>query len=351
MKKKSILVFVLVLVLLFGITACNTSAPKANVPDSTGGESAPAAESSSDYKGRIVFINFINAHPYFTHAKALALETGKELGYEIIYDGPPDVDTPKFVSMIEDYTAQGVDALIICALDDSSNPAMQAAMDKGIKVVMWDSMVDESAYDVNTGLGDYVPFTGAGMVESLVMNIGDTGSYVFIDAEPSQVQCTRRAEFILDTYMPQHYPNLKFLGRETGFEDPQKCYAAAQNLLTTFPDVDGILCNTSSATTVAGSAVVEFGLVGKVLVAGENFSDLAPPCFENGTSKAFYTWDTAQWASFAVKVAAKLIEGVDIPEGTNIGIEGFPNASRQGKDIDYNGDHIFLTPENIQEFL
>jgi len=340
MKKRFIFVFVLVVVFMLVFSACGSSGTKSG--DSSSG--------ASGEKGRIAFINYVNAHPYFTHAKQAAIDEGKELGYEVIYDGPADVDTPKFVSMIEDYTSQGVKAIVAAPLDDSCANALKAARDKGIKVITWDiDLEDTSARDVYTGMGDYVPFTGSGIAESLVANIGEEGKYVLIDGEPSMTIIMDRGDFIID-YLKDKYPKLECLAREAAGEDPQKAYTIAQNLLTAFPDINAILVNTSSASVVSCNAVEEFGLVGKVWVAGESFSDMAPSAFEIGASKAFYTWDTAEWSSFAVMVAAKLIEGEDIPQGDNIGFPKFPKATRTGDDIFYNSDFVFLTPENIAQY-
>jgi len=359
---------------VFAMTACSGgSAPSGEAGSDAPAESSSAAAESSEAaepsgsesesaeasaeadgggsvgtKGRIAFINYINAHPYFTHAKDAALAAGEELGYEVIYDGPPDVDTPKFASLIEDYTAQGVDALIVAALDDSVAPQLKAARDKGIQVVTWDlDLPDSSARDVYAGLGDYVSFTGTGIAESMVKNIGEEGTWAMIDGEPSSAMIMERGDFV-EQYIKENYPGLKMVAREAAGEDPQKAYTIAQNLLTAYPEIDCILANTSPPSAAAGKVIEEFGLLGEVYVCGESNADLAGPALESGASKAFYTWDTAEWADFAVRVAAKLVEGEEMPEG-NPEIEGYPNATREGDLMYYNSDFIFLTLDNIEE--
>lgn len=348
MKKKKIIAFAaLLMASLFLFAACgngDTGTP-ATGGEQTGGGNTGNDAATGGVKGTIAFVNYVNAHPYFTAARDRAIAAGAELGYEVIYSGTADVDTPRFLNLVEDFIAQGVDALVVAALDDSVSPLLRQAQAQGITVITWDvDLQDAAARQAYTAMGDYIPFTGSGIAESLINNIGDSGTYVLIDGEPSMQIIIDRGDYIVK-YIQDKYPGVTMLAREIAGEDSVQALAVAQNLLTLHPDVDAILVNTSSALMPAAQAVVDFGLVGKCFVAGEGFADMVPPFFELGVGDSVYTWDTAEWADFSVRVAVKFIEGVDIPQGGNLGISGFPNATRHDDHIYYNSPHIFLTPD------
>jgi ABC-type sugar transport system substrate-binding protein len=357
MKKRVIFMVALLMIGVLVFTACGKSSGSA---PTTSEEKPPAAtteppvattEEPADgtSKGQIAFLNYVNAHPYFQRGKARAIEVGKELGYDIAYDGPPDVDTPKFVSLIEDYSSKGVKALVVAALDDTTAPALIAAREKGIKVVTWDADVTTpGARDIYAGLGDFVPATGGPMAESLVQNMGPEGDWAMIDGELSMQTVADRSEYIIN-YLKEKYPKLNMVAREIAGEDTQKAYSVAQNLLTAYPNIKCILSNTSAAFAPACKVVEEYGLVGKTYVCGETMPSGAKPGMNAGVSKCAYTWDTADWAEFALRIAVNLLEGVEMPEGPNPNFKNFPAAERHG-DVMYYGKGMFLTPENVNDF-
>lgn len=342
--KRKVAVLMALLLAVAWVTAC---APQAQAPAAQpGGESVGNAGGS---KGNIAFLNYLNAHPYFQRGKDRSMQVAAELGYTLTYDGPPDVDTPKFVSMIEDYSSKDIKALIVAALDDTAAPALIAARAKGIIVVTWDAdLLTAEARDMYAGVGDYVPLTGAAMAESLVKNIGEEGDYAIVDGDISMHTVAARSQYIED-YLKEKYPKLRMIAKEVAGEDSQKAYSTTQNILTAYPDVKGILVNASSGFAPACKVVEEYGLIGKVFVAGEGLPSICKPGLLSGASKCGYGVDTADWAEFALRVAVNLIEKKEMPEGANPDFKNFPKTVRTG-DTMFFGEGQFITPENVDSF-
>eukprot|EP01032_Pedospumella_encystans_P032795 gene32795-37033_t len=80
---------------------------------------------------------------FFEAANKGAQEAAKELGgVEVIYTGPTSTTAEGQIEVINSLIAQGVDAIAISANDpDAVVPALKKAMDRGIKVISWDSGV------------------------------------------------------------------------------------------------------------------------------------------------------------------------------------------------------------------
>jgi rhamnose transport system substrate-binding protein len=80
---------------------------------------------------------------FFDAANKGAQEAAAELGdVEVIYTGPTAATAEAQIEVINSLIAQQVDAIAISANDpDALVPALQRAMERGIKVISWDSGV------------------------------------------------------------------------------------------------------------------------------------------------------------------------------------------------------------------
>ena len=80
---------------------------------------------------------------FFEAANKGAQEAAKELGdVEVIYTGPTTTTAEGQIEVINALIAQKVDAIAISANDpDALVPALKKAMQRGIKVISWDSGV------------------------------------------------------------------------------------------------------------------------------------------------------------------------------------------------------------------
>ncbi|MEK1896622.1 MAG: substrate-binding domain-containing protein, partial [Rhizobium sp.] len=99
------------------------------------------AASAKDVKIGLVVKSLGNG--FFEAANKGAQEAAKELGgVEVIYTGPTSTTAEGQIEVINSLVAQKVDAIAISANDkDALVPALKKAMDRGIKVISWDSGV------------------------------------------------------------------------------------------------------------------------------------------------------------------------------------------------------------------
>src|SRR6188472_12303 len=99
------------------------------------------AASAKDVKIGLVVKSLDNG--FFEAANKGAQEAAKELGgVEVIYTGPTTTTAEGQIEVINSLIAQKVDAIAVSANDaDALVPALKKAMDRGIKVISWDSGV------------------------------------------------------------------------------------------------------------------------------------------------------------------------------------------------------------------
>ncbi|MBP3409580.1 MAG: substrate-binding domain-containing protein, partial [Clostridia bacterium] len=83
-----------------------------------------------------------SGNAYFQASVEGIQKAADELGFEFMHDGPDDGSNDGAIRIIENYIAQGVDALVISANDpDALVDVCTQAMEEGIKVVSYDAEV------------------------------------------------------------------------------------------------------------------------------------------------------------------------------------------------------------------
>src|SRR3954467_7521486 len=85
---------------------------------------------------------------YFISCKQGADEAAKELGVDLLFDGPTDPDPAKQNEIIENWITLGVDAIAAaCENKEGISTALRKAKQKGIKVLTYDSDANPDARD------------------------------------------------------------------------------------------------------------------------------------------------------------------------------------------------------------
>jgi len=312
---------------------------------------ALVAGAQAESKGTIAVVCYANSGPYFACGEETAIETGKRLGYDVIWTGTPDPDGPGFINIITNLVEQGVDAMCIASGDtESVVPILQEAMAKGIKVITLDLDINPAGRNFYAGLMELDTELGIPQVESVVASMGDTGEYAIITGVLTNEFLANRIEFCIN-YAKENYPNLECVAVESMEEDPEKCYSVAQNILTVYPNVKAIMSNVSSGVGPISRAIEDAGKIGEVFACGQSMPSLAKPGMKSGACINAYLWDPAKWQEWAVTLAAYAVEGKldDMPIG-KVEIEGFPLAERYSDDTFYYHESFVFTPENIDNF-
>ena len=86
--------------------------------------------------------------PYFISCRAGAEEAAKELGVDLIWDGPTGLDAAKQNEVIEGWITRGVDAIAVSVENSAGiSTVLRKARERGIKVVTWDADAAEDARD------------------------------------------------------------------------------------------------------------------------------------------------------------------------------------------------------------
>ena len=194
-----------------------------------------------------------SGNPYFQAGVTGFEKAAEELGFEFMHDGPDDGSSDGQIRIIENYIAQGVDALCISANDpaalvDVCNEAREA----GIKVISWDAKVDAEGRDLDVEPAS-AKVIGVTQLDSIVNSIGGEGQIAIVSAMATAPNQNLWISFIEEALNSgdEKYANIEYVGTVYGDDEYTKSFNEMQALLEKYPDLKGVIV----PTTVGGPAV------------------------------------------------------------------------------------------------
>ena len=337
MKKitKNIVALFLALSIVLGMVGCSESDNDVNVTE------------NNDGKVTIALIPQQVGIPYFQTSNTWGAEAAKDLGVNVIYTGPTSGDAAQQANIVQDMITKGVDCIAISPLDSSAiEPVLRQAKDAGIKVVTWDSDVDDTSLRELYVNCCSEKILGEHLMERFAHYTGGKGEYAIITSVLTAQNCSAWAKYATE-YQEQNYPDMKRVAYEPCDDDQSKAYAITQNLMTAYPNLKGILGVTTPAPPAAAQAVNEAGRNGEIVVSGVVEASAAKAYLENGAMQEANIWHPGKLGYLAVYAAKVVIDGETIEDGMEIPKVGI---------VDVEEDQIIMTEllditvENVDEF-
>ena len=86
--------------------------------------------------------------PYFVSCRAGAEEAARELGVDLIWDGPTSLDAAKQNELVENWITRKVDAIAVAVENRGGiSTVLRKARERGIRVLTWDADAEPDARD------------------------------------------------------------------------------------------------------------------------------------------------------------------------------------------------------------
>jgi len=304
---------------------------------------AAGAKDSKDKVPTVLIMPKLIGIPYFNASEKGALQAGKDLGINVIYNGPTEADSAAQVKMIEDYISQGVDAIAIAPNDAAAlTPVLTKARKLGIKVLDWDTPADKSVVDLSVHQIDDVEY-GRHIWDLLVKHIGtDDADYAILTGGLEAANLNAWIDYGIE-YAKTKYPRLRLVAERIPTNEKQEeAYNKALNTIKAYPNIKGIVAMSSPAPIGAGQAIEELGLVGKIAVTGTGLPTDSCPYLKSGAVSEVTLWNPATLGYLSIYLANELIkgnqitDGMDVPNVGKISLRDDKKTVIMGPPADYN---------------
>lgn len=223
--------------------------------------------------------------------------------------GPSDAGASSQVQYINTLTTQHVDAIVIAANDPNALvPYLKRAMDRGIKVVTFDSDTAPAGRQifVNQTNAENI---GRAQIQLAAGMIGNEGEFAILSATPNATNQNTWIGWMKEELKKPEYAKMKLVKIAYGNDDDQQSFVETQGLLQAYPNLKAIIAPTSVGLAAAARYISSSPSKGKVVVTGLGTPNQMREFVKNGTVKAFQLWDPGQLGYLAAYAAANLASG------------------------------------------
>jgi rhamnose transport system substrate-binding protein len=302
---------------------------------------------SSAHRPVIAVMPKAKGDPYFVSCRAGAEEAAKELGVELIWDGPTSLDAAKQNELVENWITRKVDVIAVAVENRGGiSSVLRKARARGIHVITWDSDADPDARDyfVNQATSEGI---GNTLTDEAARLLGGKGEFAIITGALSAANQNEWIAFIKKR-LAEKYPNLKLATVRPSDDDRDKAFAETQTIMRVFPAVTLVMA--ISAPAVPGSAeAVRQANRRDVNVIGLSLPNINKPYVHDGWVQTVVLWNTRDLGYLTVLAGSRLAQN-GIPAGAQS-----LDAGRLGT-IQIRGSEIVLgaptmfTKANIDKF-
>jgi len=285
---------------------------------------------------------------YFISCKQGADEAAKELGAELLFDGPTDPDPAKQNEIVENWTALGVDVMAVaCENKEGISTALRRASQKGIKVITFDSDAapDAREFFVNQATPEGVGYT---LMDEAARLCGNEGEFAIITASLTAANMNEWQKRI-EARRSSAHPNMKMVALRPCDDLKDKAQSEATALLSAYPNLKLIMAICSPAVPGAAEAVKQAGKAGAVKVIGLGLPSENRKYLKDGVTQSVILWKTIDLGYLTVCAAKSVADGT-----LKSGAKSY-QAGRLGE-IEIQGDNILLgkpfifTKDNVDQF-
>jgi rhamnose transport system permease protein len=309
-----------------------------------GANKAVIGPRTAERKPIIALMPKAKGDPYFVSCKQGADEAAKELGVELLWDGPTDLDPAKQNEVVEAWITRGVDVIAVSVENKVGiSTVLRKAREKGIKVITWDADAERDARDffINQATPQGIGYT---LTDEAARILNNKGEFAIITASLSAANQNEWIKYIKER-LAQKYPDLKLNAIRPSEGDRDRAFAETQTVLKVYPNVKLIMPIAAPAVPGAAEAVEQSGRK-DVKVTGLSLPNMNKSFVHNGIVESVILWNTVDLGYLTVYAANALITGQlkrsdkEVSAGRLGKIEIAEDEVRLGAPFIFNKDNI-----------
>ena len=269
---------------------------------------------------RIAVIPKGTTHEFWKSIHAGAARAARELGVEITWKGPQkEDDRAQQITVVEDFISRGVDGIVLAPLDDRAlmRPVQDAVREK-IPVVIIDSALQGSDFTSYVATDNYKG--GVLAARRLGELLNGRGRIFLIRYQEGSASTVQREAGFYDT-ITKDFPGIVLLVKDQyAGATTETAYQLAENLLSRFPDVDGVFAPNESSTFGTLRALQEAGLAGKIVFVGFDSSPKLIQGLRDGDIQGLVLQNPDKMGYLGVKTIVAHLRGEAVAKVIDTGV-------------------------------
>jgi rhamnose transport system substrate-binding protein/rhamnose transport system permease protein len=272
-----------------------------------GSNNGAAASSAPAKRLTVAMMPKAKGDPYFVSCRKGAEEAARELGVDLIWDGPTDLDPVKQNEVVEGWITRGVDVIAVSVENKVGiSTVLKKARERGIRVLTWDADAQEDARDffINQATPQGIGHT---LTDEAARILGGKGEFAIITASLSAANQNEWIKHI-KARLAEKYPDLKLVAIQPSDGDRGRAFTETQNVLKVHPNVKLIMGIAAPAVPGAAEAVKQSGRK-DVKVIGLSLPNLCKPHVHDGVIESIVLWNTLDLGYLTVYAANELGAG------------------------------------------
>lgn len=350
-KKKLRVSVLMALVLMLVLSACSMAGGPDKAPG--GNQGNPPSNAGTDGgtgKKRVAFIPQLIGIPYFTAMETGGKKAAQDLNAEFLYTGATTASAQEQLKIMDSLIRQKVDAISISVLDSSSiNPAIKRAKSAGISVFTSDSDSADSERDVYVAQATDQDL-GYTIMDRLAEQIGGKGEVGIISGESTATNLNTWINFMKERVKAK-YPDMKIVDvRFTTGGSSEQALNSAQELMTRYPDIKGLVAVASSTVPGVAQAVKQAGKSGEIAVIGFGSPATVKPFIKDGVMKESVLWNAVDLGYLTVWAGLQLAEGKTFQETNKVPGLAEPVKYFADSKMLLLGPPLVIDKDNVDDF-
>ena len=310
-------------------------------PEANAAAATPAARRPS-----IAMMPKAKGDPYFVSCRAGAEEAARELGVDLIWDGPTSLDAARQNELVENWITRKVDVIAVAVENRGGiSSVLRKARERGIRVLTWDADAEPDARDffVNQATAEGIANT---LTDEAARLLGGHGEFAIITGALSAANQNEWIAFIKKRQAK--YPGLKLATIRPSDDDRDKAFAETQTVMRVFPSVKLVMA--ISAPAVPGSAeAVRQANRHDVNVIGLSLPNMNKPYVHDGWVQTVVLWNTRDLGYLTVLAGSLLARNNISPATTSFDAGRLGQIQVRGSEI-ILGAPVMFTKSNIDRF-
>ncbi len=259
-------------------------------------------------------------HEFWKSIHAGAVRAAHELGAEVIWKGPQkEDDRAQQITVVEDFISRGVDGIVLAPLDDRAlvRPVQDAVREK-IPVVIIDSALQGS--DFTSYVATDNSKGGVLAARRLGELLHGQGRIFLIRYQEGSASTVQREAGFFDT-VTKEFPGIVILVKDQyAGATTETAYQLAENLISRFPDVQGVFTPNESSTFGMLRALQESALAGKVVFVGFDSSPKLVQGLRDGDIQGLVIQNPAKMGYLGVKTIVAHLRGEPVEKIIDTGV-------------------------------